>query len=127
MLFLATHPAVTKDHLSSVEGIQCGAAPLTEGLLDKFRKKVGDQNVCIRQGYGMTETSPVTFCMPVKTPPSKSGTIGLAYPGTDAKIISLSTGKPVGVNESGELYVKGPQVIILPLQSSGIFFFWYFS
>lgn len=123
MLFLATHPAVTKDHLSSVEGIQCGAAPLTEGLLDKFRKKIGDQDVCVRQGYGMTETSPVTFCMPLKTPPSKSGTIGLAYPGTDAKVINLSTGKPVGVNESGELYVKGPQVKASLLQSFSIIFF----
>ncbi|XP_057658384.1 plipastatin synthase subunit A [Diorhabda carinulata] len=110
--FLASHPAITKDHLSSVEGIQSGAAPLTEAIIQKFRAKVDDQDISIRQGYGMTESSPVTFIMPRITPPSKIGTIGIPYPGTHAKIISLKTGETLGTNEPGELLIKGPQVMM---------------
>lgn len=112
LLFLATHPAITKEHLSSIESIQSGAAPLSEGLLQKFREKLGRSDVLIRQGYGMTESSPVTFCMPKLTPPSKIGTIGIPFPGTEAKIINLVTGEPVGTHQSGELLVRGPQIMM---------------
>nr|XP_015834352.1 PREDICTED: 4-coumarate--CoA ligase 2-like [Tribolium castaneum]XP_015834353.1 PREDICTED: 4-coumarate--CoA ligase 2-like [Tribolium castaneum] len=112
LLFLASHPAVTKEHLSSIEAVQSGAAPLTEGLLQKFRQKVGRDDILIRQGYGMTESSPVTFCMPKLTPPSKIATIGLPYPGTEAKVISLSNGEPQGTHKSGELLVRGPQIMM---------------
>lgn len=58
----------------------------------------------------MTESAPVTLCMPKLTPPSKLGTIGVPYPGTQAKVISLTTGEPLGTHQSGELLVRGPQV-----------------
>ncbi|CAH0560616.1 unnamed protein product [Brassicogethes aeneus] len=112
LLFLATHPAVTKKHLASIEGVQSGAAPLTEGLLQKFREKIGRTDIIIRQGYGMTESSPVTFCMPKLTPPSKIGTIGIPYPGTESKIISLTSGEVQGTHKSGELLVRGPQIMM---------------
>lgn len=112
LLFLASHPSVTKEHLSSVEAITSGAAPLTEGLLQKFRQKISNPEVVIRQGYGMTETSPVTFLMPQMTPPSKIGTIGVLYPGTEAKVVSLSTGEVLGSHQTGELLVRGPQVMM---------------
>lgn len=50
LMFLASHPAVTPDHLASIEGIQSGAAPLPEGLLQKFREKIKRPDVTIRQG-----------------------------------------------------------------------------
>nr|CAH7746282.1 unnamed protein product [Callosobruchus chinensis] len=112
LLFLASHPAVTKEHLSSIETIQSGAAPLSEGQIQKFREKVGKDDVLIRQGYGMTESSPVTFIMPRITPPSKIGTIGVPVPGTEAKIISLTNGETMGTHESGELLVRGPQIMM---------------
>jgi hypothetical protein len=49
LLFLASHPAVTKAHLSSVENVVCGAAPATKNLIDKFKAKL-DRDVNIRQG-----------------------------------------------------------------------------
>lgn len=58
----------------------------------------------------MTESSPVTFNMPISNPPSKIGTIGIPLPGTQAKIISMLNGETLGPNESGELLVRGPQV-----------------
>nr|XP_023014135.1 4-coumarate--CoA ligase-like [Leptinotarsa decemlineata] len=112
LLFLATHPAITADHLSSVEGIQSGAAPLTEGMLQKFREKINRDDVSIRNGYGMTESAPVTFLMPKLTPPSKIGTIGIPYPGTEAKIVSLKNGDVLGTHETGELLVRGPQIMM---------------
>lgn len=50
LLFLASHPAVTKEHLKSVISVVSGAAPATEGLLQKFKDKLGRDNVLIRQG-----------------------------------------------------------------------------
>lgn len=113
LLFLASHPGVTKDHLSSVRTVTSGAAPATEGLLQRFREKLGRDDVLVRQGYGMTESSPVTLMMPKVTPPSKVGTCGVLYPGTEGKIISLTTNEVLGPHKSGELLVKGPQVIKL--------------
>lgn len=50
LLFLASHPAVTSEHLASVKSVTSGAAPCTEGLLQKFREKLGRDDVLIRQG-----------------------------------------------------------------------------
>lgn len=50
LLFLASHPAVTKAHLESITKVVCGAAPATKSLLDKFIEKVGRKDVSIRQG-----------------------------------------------------------------------------
>jgi acyl-CoA synthetase (AMP-forming)/AMP-acid ligase II len=49
LLFLASHPAVTKEHLSSIEKVLCGAAPATKNLIDKFKAKL-DRDIYIRQG-----------------------------------------------------------------------------
>ena len=49
LLFLASHPAVTKQHLSSIEKVVCGAAPATKNLIDKFIFKV-DKDISVRQG-----------------------------------------------------------------------------
>lgn len=49
LLFLASHPAVTKEHLSSIEKVVCGAAPATKNLIDKFKAKI-DRDIHFRQG-----------------------------------------------------------------------------
>ncbi|GJQ65039.1 hypothetical protein Trydic_g7193 [Trypoxylus dichotomus] len=111
LLFLASHPAVTKEHLQSVKDVTSGAASATEGVLQKFRQKIDRKDIIIRQGYGMTESAPVTLFMPLLTPPSKIGTVGILPPGTEAKIIDLTTGETLGDHKSGELCVRGPQVM----------------
>lgn len=58
----------------------------------------------------MTESSPVTLFMPVLTPPSKIGTVGMLVPGTHAKIRDLASGEILGDHKSGELLILGPQV-----------------
>lgn len=59
----------------------------------------------------MTESSPVTIYMPKYTPRSKMATIGVPYPGTEAQVMDLTTGEMLGPLKSGELLVRGPQVI----------------
>ena len=68
----------------------------------------------LAEGYGLTEASPVTHCNPVDSTMKtvKVGSIGLPLPDTDARIVDLATGeKTLGLGETGELAVKGPQVM----------------
>lgn len=65
MLFLASHPAVKPEHLSSVKEVTSGAAPASKSLIDKFREKVGRNDIAIRQGiatYKKQLNSPF-FCL----------------------------------------------------------------
>lgn len=50
LLFLASHPSVKREHLASIQSVTSGAAPCTEGLLQKFREKIGRDDVLLRQG-----------------------------------------------------------------------------
>ncbi len=66
------------------------------------------------EGYGLTESSPVTHCNPLdkslKT--VKIGSIGLPWPDTDARIMDMETEeRQLAAGETGELVVKGPQVM----------------
>lgn len=66
------------------------------------------------EGYGLTESSPVTHCNPLDRSMKtvKVGSIGLPWPSTDAKIMEAETGdRELTVGGTGELVVKGPQVM----------------
>ncbi|KAF5302842.1 hypothetical protein FQA39_LY02022 [Lamprigera yunnana] len=111
LLFLASNPSVTKNHLASIEIITSGAAPATEGLLQRFREKVG-REIVITQGYGMTETSPVTLFTPRPVPKSKQEAVGVLLPNTEGKVVSLIDGTDCGPHTPGEFLVRGPQVMV---------------
>ncbi|XP_049875071.1 probable 4-coumarate--CoA ligase 1 [Pectinophora gossypiella] len=113
LAFLATHPQVKKEHLQCVETIMVGAAPTTDSMLEKFLlkcEKTKDQ-IKLLQGYGMTESSPVTIMTPYEYPYGKVGAAGQLVPSTLARIVSLTTGENLGPHKSGELLVKGPQMM----------------
>ncbi|HZD24576.1 MAG TPA: AMP-binding protein, partial [Acidimicrobiia bacterium] len=60
-------------------------------------------------GFGLSETSPVTH---VAVPgEAKPGSIGVLVPNTEARLVNPQTGNDVGVDESGELWLRGPQVM----------------
>jgi long-chain acyl-CoA synthetase len=66
------------------------------------------------EGYGLTESSPVTHANPLDRSMKtvKVGSIGLPWPDTDTKIMDMETGeKELGLEEIGELVVRGPQVM----------------
>jgi len=81
-----------------------GSAPLPPQVLDAFREKYGHT---ILERYGMTET-----LMNISNPyvgERRAGTVGFPLPGTSVKIITPE-GKEAGVDEDGEIHIKGPNV-----------------
>jgi acyl-CoA synthetase (AMP-forming)/AMP-acid ligase II len=110
VLALAKHPAVDKYDLSSVRLIFSGAAPLGPELEQACRQRLGD--CAVVQGYGLTETSPVTHSNVALDPTgARAGSVGRPIPNTECKIVDPTTGETLGPNQQGEVCVRGPQVM----------------
>src|SRR5437588_2166590 len=108
VLKLPKDPLVDNYDLSSLKTIFSGAAPLGPELSRECMQRIG----CgIRQGYGMTETSPVTHSSPADPAKMKLGSVGTAAPNTECKIIDPQTAAELGPNEEGEVCVRGPQIM----------------
>jgi long-chain acyl-CoA synthetase len=108
---LLAHPDLKKYDLKSIRFCISGSAPLPPEVQKKWMEVTGGALV---EGYGLTESSPVTHCNPLDKSMKtvNVGSIGLPWPDTDAKIMDVETGeKELGLNEDGELVVKGPQVM----------------
>jgi acyl-CoA synthetase (AMP-forming)/AMP-acid ligase II len=106
VLALAKHPVVERYDLSSVKTVFSGAAPLGEQLSRECCERLGCQ---IIQGYGMTETSPVTHL--TTRDMSKHGSVGMCVSNTECKVVSLETGAELGPGGEGEICIRGPQVM----------------
>jgi long-chain acyl-CoA synthetase len=105
---LMAHPKVDSFDLSSIRICNTGAAPLPVEVMRKFEQKTGSK---IIEGYGLSEASPVTHSNPLEGT-RKPGSIGIALPDTDCRIVDSETGTvemPAG--QVGELTVRGPQVM----------------
>ncbi len=101
-------PESSKYDLSSIRACFSGAAPLPVVVAEKFEAMTGGRLV---EGYGLTETSPVTHINPVYGK-RKFGTIGLPIPDTDCKIVDLDDPeKEVKAGQEGELCMAGPQIM----------------
>jgi long-chain acyl-CoA synthetase len=108
---LLAHPDLGKYDCTSVRFCISGSAPLPPEIQKKFMEVTGGVLV---EGYGLTESSPVTHCNPLDKSMKtvKVGSIGIPWPDTDAKIVDAETGeKELAPGETGELVVKGPQVM----------------
>ncbi|WP_374976767.1 AMP-binding protein [Microbacterium trichothecenolyticum] len=110
-LALAKHPSVDEADLSSLRELFSGAAPLDDALSAAVERRLG---VSVRQGYGMSEMSPVShFVGCGETTPHES--VGKPVPGTDNRIVgldgSLINPPAAGVSGVGELWVRGPNVM----------------
>jgi long-chain acyl-CoA synthetase len=109
---LLANPVLAKFDLTSIRVCISGASPLPPQVQKKFMQVTSG---FLAEGYGLTEASPVTHCNPVdKTMRTvRVGSIGLPLPDTDARIVDVETGtKTLEPNETGELAVKGPQVMM---------------
>ncbi len=107
VLALAKHPSVDNYDLSSLTNIMSGAAPLPEPVATGCATR---NEVLVRQGYGLTETSPVTHTNS-KHMAIKVTSVGPAVPNTEFRIVDLSTGEDVPTGEIGEVWIRGPQVM----------------
>jgi acyl-CoA synthetase (AMP-forming)/AMP-acid ligase II len=105
---LAKHPIVDSYDLSCIDVIFSGAAPLDAELGHAVAKRLG---CTVLQGYGMTELSPVSHCMPDDRPDLDLNSCGFAIPNVVSKLVDPETGEEVGPGERGELWVKGPNVM----------------
>jgi acyl-[acyl-carrier-protein]-phospholipid O-acyltransferase / long-chain-fatty-acid--[acyl-carrier-protein] ligase len=103
------------DELASLDTVVAGAERLPSDLCDAFAAKFGVRPI---EGYGTTELSPVVS---VNLPPSRAlrteqmgcreGTVGRPLPGISAQIRDPDTGRVLGANQSGMLWIKGPNVM----------------
>jgi acyl-CoA synthetase (AMP-forming)/AMP-acid ligase II len=106
-LALAKHPAVGGRDLSSLRRIKSGAAPLGPEIVEQVARRTDTKVV---QGYGLTETSPVTHVIGPHGE-NRAGTIGRPLPNTECRVVDPESGDDVGAGERGELWVRGPQVM----------------
>lgn len=109
VLALAKHPLVDNYDLSHLQVIMSGAAPLSEELSAECAKRL---DCIVKQGYGLTETSPVTHVMPDEHGHERLGSVGLVIRSTEARIIDTVSGEDLGADQRGELLIRGPQVMM---------------
>jgi long-chain acyl-CoA synthetase len=106
---MLNHPNIDKTEMTSIKGCFSGSAPLPLEVIKGFEEKTG---AVIVEGFGMTESTPVTHVNPFAGGKRKVGSIGIPIPNTECRIVSLDDGKTdVPVGETGELLVRGPQVM----------------
>jgi len=105
VLALAKHPLVDQYETDSLTVIFSGAAPLSAELGEEAEARLG---CSVIQGYGMTELSPVSHA----TIPGegKAGSSGVTVSNTECRIVDPE-GNDLGVDEDGELWIRGPQVM----------------
>ncbi len=112
---LAKHPIVDQYDISSVRAVFSGAAPLDGETGEAAAKRI---NARMLQGYGMTEMSPVSHATPPDATHIPVSSIGVLIPNQEAKLVSVETGEeitevgPGGVSEPGELWIRGPNVML---------------
>lgn len=101
-------PRVQRHDLSSVKVCVSGSAPLSVDVQQRFEKLTGGK-IC--EGFGLTETSPITHINPLQGL-RKIGTIGLPVSDTDCRIVDIESGtRDVPSGSEGELLIRGPQVM----------------
>jgi long-chain acyl-CoA synthetase len=102
-------PEAKSFNLRSVRACMSGGSALPPAVRKKFMELTGGNLV---EGYGLSETSPVTHVNPLTGGVVKDGSIGPPFSGTDAKIVDAENRyRTLGTGEIGELAVKGPQVM----------------
>ncbi|MFC1488563.1 long-chain fatty acid--CoA ligase [Thermodesulfobacteriota bacterium] len=106
---MLNHPDIQKTDMTSIKGCFSGSAPLPIEVIRDFEEKT---KAVIVEGFGLTESTPVTHVNPFAGGKRKVGSIGLPISDTESRIVDLNDGKTeVPVGETGELLVKGPQVM----------------
>ncbi|KAJ5176114.1 uncharacterized protein N7482_001991 [Penicillium canariense] len=113
VLLLGKHPVVDKYDLSSLRMMNSGAAPLTQELVENVYARI---KVGIKQGYGLSETSPTTHSQRWEDWREHIGSVGRMMPNMEAKYMTMpedgSEPREVATGEVGELSVRGPNVFL---------------
>ncbi len=103
---LVTHPRIGEVDFSSLRLAGGGGSAIMDATSARWKALTG---VFVREGYGLSETSPVVSFNPPDVE-GFNGTTGLPLPSTDVKIL-LDDDVEAPLGEAGEVCVKGPQVM----------------
>lgn len=111
---LAKHPLVDEFDLSAVTTVFSGAAPLDGEVGGAVARRLG---CSVRQGYGMTEMSPVSQLIPAGRDDLPLSSVGITVPNMECMLQDPATREEIpvpatGVSEPGELCCKGPNVMV---------------
>lgn len=102
---------LAKYDLSSLKRFSSGAAPLSAEILDLLAKRFPGTG--FKQGYGMTEScSCITAHPPDKYDFKYASRVGTIVASTEVKIVDPESGKECGLNEPGEIWARGPQIVM---------------
>jgi acyl-CoA synthetase (AMP-forming)/AMP-acid ligase II len=106
ILALAGHPLVDRYDLSSLRFVGSGGAPLGAETEQRCADRLG---CVVAQGFGMTE---LTCCGAISSLDApRPGSVGKLLPGTEARIVDPAGGGDLGPHGTGELWLRGPQVM----------------
>ena len=103
---LLNHPEFSALDFSGLKVSNGGGMAVQKAVADRWMKTTGCP---IAEGYGLSETSPIATCNPADAV-EYNGTIGLPFPSTDIAILD-DQGNALPVGESGEVAIRGPQVM----------------
>ncbi|MDE2780661.1 MAG: long-chain fatty acid--CoA ligase [Chloroflexota bacterium] len=105
---LLNHERAGEYDLSSLRPSRTSAAPLPAAVKEAFDGLVG--RPVLVEGYGLTETSPLTHANPVDD--ARGGSIGVPLPDTEARVFDPDDGlEEMPQGEIGELALRGPQIM----------------
>jgi fatty-acyl-CoA synthase len=102
---MAQHRDFEETDLSRLAGATVGGAPVPLPVLDCWHRR----GVTLSQGFGMTETGPAVLTLPGKDARRKAGSVGKPLLHTEVTV-RLGNGSRARPGETGELWVKGPNV-----------------
>lgn len=102
---LHEHAKFSKLSFSSIRSLGCGGAPIQEYILQEY----ANHGVTICNGFGMTETGPMTFLMDKASAAKKIGSIGTVKLLTQARIVN-EQGEDLPAGEAGELLLAGANI-----------------
>ena len=105
---LNNYPGIERADVRSVKVCLSGSAPIAPDVLQRFERLTGAKIV---EGYGMSETSPLTHANPLHGE-RRVGWVGLPVSDTDARIVDVEDpSRRIPPGEPGELALRGPQVM----------------
>lgn len=111
LVAMSNHAAAirAKFDLSTLKTVLSGGAPLSKEVIEGFLAEF--PGIKILQGYGLTESTAIGASTDSMEESHRYGTAGLISPNMQAKIVDPDSGRALGVNQTGELWLRGPTIM----------------